>query len=224
MNEKLRSYLLYNANQTNGNSLSARMRKKRLEFFKQFTDKLDKPLNILDVGGSDYHWRNSDFINNKNYHITIVNTELQNLKDIRNLCFLKRDAEDLGFFDNQEYDIVYSNSLLEHLNTFDRQMIASDEMRRIGRHYFVQTPNYYFPVEPHFLFPFFQYLPDSVKTKLIMKNNLGWYNKETDVLKAKEIAGSIRLLKKDELKILFPDANFYTEKYFFMNKSFIAFK
>ncbi len=224
MLQKIKSYLLYSANQTNDNSVSGRMRKGRLKFFKEFTDKIDKPLRILDVGGSVYHWRNSDFVNNKKYYITLVNTALQNINGVKNMCFLKRDAEDLGFFDNQEYDIVYSNSLLEHLNTFDRQLMVADEMRRIGKHYFVQTPNYYFPMEPHFLFPFFQFMPDSIKTKLVMSYNLGWFEREPDKLKAKEVAASIRLIKKNELTKLFPDADFYSEKYFWLNKSFIAYK
>jgi len=195
-----------------------------MDFFQKFTEGLKKPLKILDIGGSDYHWRNSEFVNNRNFYITIVNTELQNLKGLRNVCFLKRNATNLGFFDNREYDVVYSNSLLEHLNSFETQMAVADEMRRIGKHYFVQTPNYYFPVEPHFLFPFFQFLPDSLKTKLVMRYNLGWFEKENDEAKAKEIAGSIRLLKKEELIKLFPDASFYCEKYFLLNKSFIAYK
>ncbi len=224
MIEKIRSGLLHNANQTNDRSLSAEMRKVRLRFFKKFTDNLSKPLRILDVGGSDYHWRNSDFINNKNFYITIVNTELQNVKEFRNMSFIKRDVEDLGIFDNQEYDIVYSNSLLEHLNTFDKQMSVADEIQRIGKHYFVQTPNYYFPIEPHFLFPFFQFMPDPLKTKLIMRYRLGWFEKEKDEYKAKEIALSIRLLKEKELLKLFPGANIYFEKYLLMNKSFIAYK
>ncbi|MEO8666201.1 MAG: class I SAM-dependent methyltransferase [Ignavibacteria bacterium] len=224
MTEKMRSYLLYNADQTKNNSVSGRMRRKRMEFFRKFTDGLKKPLRILDVGGSDYHWRDSDFVNNRNYYITIVNTELQDMKDLRNICFIKRDVSDLGFFDNKEYDIVYSNSLLEHLNTFEQQMFVSDEMRRIGKHYFVQTPNYYFPVEPHFLFPFFQFLSESLKTKLIMRYDLGWFQKEIDETRARELARSIRLLKKDELLKLFPDAKFYSEKYFLLNKSFIAYK
>ncbi len=224
MIEKIRSYLLYNANQTNNGSISNNNRKKRLDFFEKFTDKLSKPLMILDVGGSDYHWRNSVFANDKNYYITIVDTELQNLNGFRNVCFIKRDAENLGFFDNKEYDIVYSNSLLEHINTFERQMMVAEEIRRIGKHYFVQTPNYYFPLEPHFLFPFFQFIPVQLKTKLIMKYNLGWFEKESDEFRAKEIVSSIRLLKKDELKKLFPDANLYTEKYMLLSKSFIAYK
>ncbi|MEO8209849.1 MAG: class I SAM-dependent methyltransferase, partial [bacterium] len=163
---KIKSSLLYNANQNNEGSLSNKLRKKRLDFFLQFCNKLEKPLRIIDLGGSDYHWRNSVFKNNKDFYITIVNTEVPDLKDFRNVCFIKKNVRDLKYFDNNEYDIVYSNSLLEHLNKSDEQKNLAKEIKRIGKHYFIQTPNYYFPLEPHFLFPFFQFLPEKMKTRL----------------------------------------------------------
>ena len=223
MYSKLRSYLLYNANQNNKDSISGILRKKRFAFFAGFCSKLKKPVSIIDLGGSDYHWRNSRFRDNLNFHITIVNTEQQNINDIRNLCFIKKDIRDLKFFDNREFDIVYSNSLFEHINNFDEQKILASEIQRIGKHYFIQTPNYYFPVEPHFLFPFFQFMSEGMKKKLIMKMDLGWYKKQDDEKKAAELAQSIRLLKKSELMKMFPHGKLYKEKYFLLNKSFIIY-
>ncbi len=220
---KLRSYLLYNANQNHKDSVSYRLRKKRFEFFSEFCSKLKKPVSILDLGGSDYHWRNSRFRDNKNFHITIVNTEQQNIKDLRNLSFIKKDVRDLTYFDDKEFDLIYSNSLFEHINSFDEQKKLAGEISRIGKHYFIQTPNYYFPIEPHFLFPFFQFLPVSWKTKLIKKYDLGWYKKQKDEDKARELAESVRLLKKGELKQMFPGGKIYSEKYFLLNKSFIIY-
>jgi Methyltransferase domain len=218
---KIKSFLLYNANQNNDDSVSNSSRKKRMDFFLEFCDKLGKPLRILDLGGSDYHWRNSVFRNNKDYHITVINTENQNTKDFTNICFIKKDVRDLEFFDDKEYDIVYSNSLLEHLNNFEEQKKMGDEVKRIGKHYFIQTPNYYFPVEPHFLFPFFQFLSDDAKTWLVSKYKLGWFMKQDDKVKARELATSVRLLKKNELKKIFSDGKIYNEKFFFLNKSFV---
>lgn len=221
---KLRSYLLYNANQNNKDSVSYRLRNKRFEFFSGFCSRLDKPVNILDLGGSDYHWRNSRFRNNKNFQITIVNTEQQNVKDVCNLSFIKKDARELGYFSEKEYDLVYSNSLFEHINNFDEQKKLAEEIRRIGKHYFIQTPNFYFPLEPHFLFPFFQNLPEAARLKLVQKYDLGWFKKQTDETKARELINSVRLLKKRELKQMFPDGKVYSEKYLLLNKSFIIYR
>lgn len=223
MINRSKSYLLYNADQNNEGSISSRLRKKRLDFFLGFCNSIDKPVRILDLGGSDYHWRNSVFMNNKDFHITIINTENQNTKDFRNLSFIKRDARDLDIFDDKEYEAVYSNSLLEHLNIYDDQKKMAEDIIRIGKHYFIQTPNYYFPVEPHFLFPFFQFIPDNLKTKLLLKYNLGWFGKQQDKEKARELASSIRLLKKKELQKMFPGGKIFKEKYFMFNKSYIVY-
>ena len=134
------------------------------------------------------------------------------------------DARDMSQFGDGQYDIVFSNSLIEHVGNYNEQKKVADEIIRIGKRYFVQTPNYYFPIEPHFLCPFFQYLPSRLKVFLLCHFNLGWYKKIKDCQKATEIADSIRLLKEYELKQLFPDANIYREKVLGLTKSFIMYK
>lgn len=224
MFQKIRSYLLFNANQNNVNSVSDQFRRKRFDFFRKFCSELKKPISILDLGGSDYHWRNSEFAGNRDFDITIINLEDQNTDAIENIKFIKKDVRNLESFTEEEFDVVYSNSLIEHINDKDSQQRLAEDIRRIGRHYFIQTPNYYFPVEPHFLFPFFQFLPFKIKSALIRKYDLGWYSRQPEKDKADELAGSVRLLKLNELKKLFTDGNIYHEKYLFLNKSFIIYK
>jgi hypothetical protein len=97
------------------------------------------------------------------------------------------------------------------------------EVRRVGKRYFVQTPNRYFPLEPHFLFPLFQFLPLKIRTGLLQNFNLGWFAKEPDVQKARKIVESVRLLNKHEFVAMFPDASIYEEKIFGLTKSFVAY-
>lgn len=97
------------------------------------------------------------------------------------------------------------------------------EVCRVGRRYFVQTPNKYFPLEPHFLFPFFQFLPIWIRVLLLRNFNLGWFVKTPDKAKAKEIVEGIRLLNKREFTSLFPNASIYQEKVFGITKSFLAY-
>ena len=218
----LRSLLLKNANQTNENSISSRQRKKRFEYFKEYCAKLKKPLKIIDIGGSDYYWKSLGFTGDDNYKIDIINIEDQETDSFKNISFIKKDVRDLGFIKGKEYDLVFSNSMIEHLGNSEEQKKLADEIQRIGKNYFIQTPNYYFPVEPHFLLPFFQFLSDDMKTKLISKFDLGWFEKQTDIVKARELAVSVKLLKEIDLKKLFPGCKIYKEKYFLLNKSFIA--
>ena len=67
-------------------------------------------------------------------------------------------------------------------------------MQRITKNIFVQTPNKYFPLEPHFLFPFFQFLPLGMQVWLLTHFQLGWYPKYQSKEEAKGAAKSIRLL------------------------------
>lgn len=223
MLSRLRSYLLSNADQTKENSVSSRQRKKRFGFFLEYCRELKKPLKIIDLGGSDYYWKHLEMTDNSDFEILILNNEIQDTGSFRNIRFMKKDVKELSFIEDKEYDLVYSNSLIEHLNTFEEQKKLAKEISRIGKRFFIQTPNFYFPVEPHFLFPFFQFLSVKMKTKLISKHNLGWYERQTDPEKAEELARSVRLLKENELKDIFPGCKIYKEKYFQLTKSFIAY-
>ena len=155
--------------------------------------------------------------------ITILNLMLQESK----YNFIKTtvgDGRDLSRFKEKEFDIVFSNSVIEHLKTYKDQERMAKEVRRVGERYFVQTPNYYFPIEPHFLFPFFQFLLISFRVFLLSHFDLGWYKKAVSHEQAVETANEIRLLKLREFKSLFPDADIYKEKLFGLTKSFIAYK
>ncbi|MBL8006293.1 MAG: class I SAM-dependent methyltransferase [Ignavibacteria bacterium] len=223
MLERIKSFLLYNADQTKENSVSALQRKKRSGFFTEYCTGLKKPLKILDIGGSDYYWRCLGFTGDDNYKIMIINTENQKTDDFTNITFLKRDARDLRFISDGEYDLVFSNSMIEHLNSYDEQKKLAGEIRRTGKKYFIQTPDYYFPLEPHFLFPFFQFLSVEMKTKLIRKYSLGWFEKQTNQENARQLAESVRLLKEKELREIFPGCKIYRERFFGLSKSLTAY-
>jgi SAM-dependent methyltransferase len=65
-------------------------------------------------------------------------------------------------FADDEFDLAYSSSLVEHLAPADRAAFAS-ELRRVARGWFVQTPAFSFPVEPHALLPFAHWLPPAAR-------------------------------------------------------------
>ena len=72
----------------------------------------------------------------------------------------------------------------------------------------MQTPNYWFPIEPHFVFPFFQWFPKSLKIKLITLSDLGGIKKANSYAEAKETIEYNSLLSKKELKKVFKEAGF----------------
>lgn len=154
--------------------------------------------------------------------VTLLNLTEENVS-LPNITSVAGDARETDF-ENGSYDIVFSNSVIEHVGGDSDQRKMADEVRRVGKRYFVQTPNKYFPLEPHFLFPFYQFLPVIVRVQLLRNFNLGWFPKTPDPVKAREIVEGIRLLSKSDFQKLFPTASLYEEKVFVMTKSFVAYE
>jgi hypothetical protein len=97
------------------------------------------------------------------------------------------------------------------------------EVKRVAKRYFLQTPNRNFPLEPHFLVPFFQFLPVATRVWLVRHFDVGWYKKIADPQQARELVESIRLLNKSELVRLFPEATLYEEKLLGLTKSYVVY-
>jgi SAM-dependent methyltransferase len=141
-----------------------------------------------------------------------------------NITFALGDARDMKQFADQQFDVVYSNSVIEHVGDFSDIRQMAIEVRRVGKRYFLQTPNRYFPMEPHFLFPFFQFLPRAIQIALVQNFSLGWIEQRPDRSQAAQAVDGIRLLSYRELSSLFPDGKVAREKIFGLTKSLIAYK
>lgn len=202
-------------------SLAVRFRKKRFAFFLSLLSQLDPPIHILDIGGTEKYWEIMALDEHRQVFITLLNLE-QFQVTLPYLKSLVGDARSIHA-DDKSFDIVFSNSVIEHVGTYKDQKRMANEVRRVGKHYFVQTPNKFFPLEPHFLFPFFQFLPVAIRVKLLQSFNLGWFSKTSDAGKARQIVESIRLLDHREFVTLFPSALVYEEKVFGLTKSFVAY-
>jgi SAM-dependent methyltransferase len=138
----------------------------------------------------------------------ITGLDAANRPDYPGRRFVQGDARALPF-DDGTFDIAYSNSLVEHLDSADRQRFA-DEIRRVAGRYWIQTPNRYFPIEPHVLLPGFQFLPESAQRRLW---RLGMPRTPYE---------RIELLSARELRELFPDAVMLRERFAGLTKSLIA--
>jgi 2-polyprenyl-3-methyl-5-hydroxy-6-metoxy-1,4-benzoquinol methylase len=122
------------------------------------------------------------------------------------------DGTNLPFGDG-EFPIVFSSSVIEHIPK-QLQHAFADEIRRVGQRYFVQTPNRYFPIEPHYQLPFFQFLPERLRRALNRRFTLGWRERGS--------WEEANLLSASDLRRLFPDATIHREKLFGLTKSLMA--
>lgn len=209
-------------------SLGNRFREQRFKFFDgRIKDLIAKgaiqfPIKILDVGGMESYWENRGWHNNPDYSLTLVNiTFPEKSKNYTNIINVIGNAVDLNQYRDDEFDIVFSNSVIEHLYTYENQEKMAAECRRVGKYYFVQTPNRAFFLEPHYLLPFFQFLPSRLKYFILTKTRLS-RGKRWNKAFAQQYIDEIRLLTRREMENLFPKAKIYVESFFGLAKSFTA--
>ena len=184
-------------------------------------------INILDVGGTPVFWRkfnelslskfNYPMLDNRNLNISILNltkfSSEERMGD--NVDLITGDGLNIPFRDGV-FDLVVCHSVIEHVGNFRNQKKLAHEIVRVSKCFFVQTPSYYIPLEPHFLIPYFQILPRKIKVRIVMKTR-----KIEDYAAAEKVVDSIRLLKKPELLKMFPNSIILTEKLFFFPMSYI---
>lgn len=199
-------------------TVNIRYRQKRFDFFKERLRELKtgEPITILDIGGTQKFWESMQFTEQDGVRITLLNTFKEKTK-YRNFTSLQGNACDLSAFGDKTFDVIFSNSVIEHLFTKENQQQMAREVRRVGRNYYVQTPNYFFPIEPHWLFPLFQYLPLGLRVFLTRKLPLGRHAK--DAAKARQLVKEVRLLSAREMRALFPEGAILKEKFLGLNKS-----
>lgn len=204
------------ADNTNPCSWASGFRRRRVRCFCDLLH-IDETTHILDVGGTVEFWQNAGMRGN----ITILNTGCEStVSSGGGFHYIQGDACDLSQFNDYEFDVVFSNSVVEHVGSWEDQMAMASEIRRVGRNYFIQVPNHNFPIEPHFLFPAFQFLPALVRRSIAKHWPYGWY--EPGSSQALHDADCIRMLNCSELSELFPDAFILGESFLCFTKSLVA--
>jgi ubiquinone/menaquinone biosynthesis C-methylase UbiE len=171
--------------------------------------------SVLDIGGGTFNWLLMD---SRPERLTVLNVCDEQDKAPW-AAYIVGDGCATGLPD-AAFDIVFSNSVIEHVGGIERQRQFAKECMRCGRSYFIQTPNKWFPVDPHTLMLFAHWFPQRIFKKLLPLSPRFMFF-ETDA-GDKEDFGNMRLLSKDDLQELFPAAEIIEEKFLGITKSFIA--
>lgn len=192
-------------------------RTKRMRQFYQSFD-ITTESRILDVGGSEFNWMLLRFSPN----VTLLNIAVPRERE-SNFTWIVAEGGYLPFRTGA-FDIVYSNSVIEHLGNFENQQLFAAECQRVGLNYYVQTPNKWFFMEPHLITPFIHWMPRRIQ-RLLLRNFTVWglITRPTDQY-CDALMHEIRLLGKGELHKLFPDADIWHERFLGLSKSLIAVK
>ena len=202
-------------------------RKKRADFIKKiisFIYEENNSCKIIDLGGTEEFWNiiDTNFLYENNVKITLINLHPYEVKNKQIFKIHHMDFFSLNPKDFPKYDLSFSNSVIEHLENYENQKKFANLHTMIAKYYYCQTPNKYFPIEPHFMFPLFQLLPKRVKIFLLINFRLGSFDNISDQDTAIKYLSEIKLLSRKELRLLFPSISIQNEKFFYFTKSFIV--
>ena len=180
---------------------------------------------VIDFGGTRNFWHTwRDYISLDGVQVDCVNMDETHASDSRydKVNFMKGDARDLAHLPDKSYDIAFSNSVIEHVGGWSDMLRMANEVRRVSDRYAIQTPYFWFPIEPHMRSPLMHWLPESISYRIVMARKCGFYDKQDTVLGAMEVIRDAHLLDVGQMKALFPDAVISKERFLGMVKSLTA--
>jgi SAM-dependent methyltransferase len=179
---------------------------------------------ILDLGGNLEMWASTE----RPLNLTLLNTDVGHATAGRpshtpqhgtTWHFVTGDACDLDALDDGCYDIVFSNSVIEHVGDDARVAAFARGVRRVGKAYWVQTPSPWFPIEAHTGWPLFWQYPNALQKRLVQaidhrRQHEPWFCPMAQT----------RCFSLKQLQAWFPDAQRYTERVLGFSKSWSMFR
>lgn len=216
------------SNYDNPTSVGSRFRSRRVGPLLKMIEAVHRVhgvVEIIDIGGAQRYWEivSPAFLEAHQVNITIVNLPgVAVAKGRGRFRFLVGNGCDLQGFADQSFHIAHSNSVIEHVGDWAQMTRFASELSRVGQGLFVQTPSYWFPVEPHCLMPLFHWLPKPIRVWLVGHLQLGHWKRADSVDEAVRIVDSARLLDRRMFHALFSDTDLVTERFFGLPKSYVA--
>lgn len=201
-------------------SVGARARARRWEQFQRVIPDIEK-LRVIDLGGRAEMWIRAPF---QPAHVHLVNLEEQPAELPDWITAEVRDVtKDTGGEDEQPYDLAFSNSVIEHVGGYANRTAFAQAVGRLAPRHWVQTPYRYFPVEPHWLFPGFQFLPVSARAEISRRWPLV-HTRSPSHAAGVAAAMGVELLSRTEMAAYFPDSALRYERVAGVVKALIAVK
>lgn len=204
-------------------SVGARARAERWRVVNELFPAL-ADLRVVDLGGTAESWLRAPV---QPKHVTVVNLTEPG-EPTSWITTVLADACDPYEAIEQatgstSFDLVFSNSLLEHVGGHARRVEVAKAARSLAPRYWVQTPYRYFPMEPHWLFPGMQFLPAAARARIAASWPLAHSGAGT-LEQARSQVLWTELLSVTELRSYFPDARIIHERFGGLTKSLVATK
>ena len=182
--------------------------------FQQTFPELDQ-MRVIDLGGTPDYWVNASV---RPASVRCVNLEPRDASS--DPSWIEYAVADACEPQAGEYDLVVSNSCIEHVGGHERRLRFSETVHAAAERHWIQTPYRYFPIEPHWVFPGFQFFPTSVQMQLSKKWPLGHIRSTTDSAWAD--VSWVELLSITDMRGYFSDSAMYLERWSGAVKSIVA--
>ena len=178
-------------------------------------------MSIIDLGGRVGPWKRAP-VRPKHVHVVNLESPPSELPewaevDHGDACALP------DHITKRRYDLVYSNSVIEHVGGHERRERFADAVHLLSDAHWVQTPYRYFPVEPHWMAPGMQFMPVAMRAgvgrRWPLADNTGWTRQEA----VRQVLG-VELLDRTQMRHYFPTSVLRTEKVLGVPKSLIAYR
>lgn len=189
-----------------------------------------RPISVLDAGGSSIYWIERGVADDDRFRITVLNlddAEFRKRQPHPRIAEVIGDVTKLSeLYPPGSWDIVFSNSVIEHVGNLAAQRAMADGVRQVADAYFIQTPNRRFPLEPHFVEPMYlsplchPRMPQALRLWAAARTASGGSTPD----ETRQIVDSIRLMNKPELMACFPDAQLAPEKFHGLVKSWMVYR
>lgn len=195
-----------------------------LELLEQ-THRRNGCVRVIDIGGTRNYWNAlpDSAIERFDVHVTVVNLpDVSRPVDEDRFRFVAGDGCDLADIEDRTFDIAHANSVLEHVGDWRQMRRFAGEVRRVADSYVVQTPYFWFPVEPHLMAPLYHWLPESIRIRVLMRYDLGHAGRADTLDDAVERVQGAHLVDIAMFRALFPDGVLHIERFLGLPKSLMA--
>jgi hypothetical protein len=178
--------------------------------FRDFLTRYGGCKTILDIGGDHYTWE----IIGRTEGITLLNLEIP--EDTGGFHYIRGSGCELPFGD-RSFDLAFSNSVIEHVGDEAAQFRFAEEMLRVGRKIYCQTPSRLFPIDPHLSAFFLHWLPK----RWLKPGLLRWFTFNGWLL-GHGYEYDVTWISKRKLQQMFPGCQIRTERFLLLPKSFVV--
>ena len=199
-------------------------RRRRMRKFVEIL-KIKPGTKVLDLGGSPGIWECVSVplaitLLNLPGALSLGEFEILQTPRLRHHTFhvIEGDACNVEQFGDRSFDLVFSNSVIEHVGPPPKQAEFAHEVLRLGRSYWVQTPSKWFPIEAHTGMPSYWFYPEWLRAALMRRWRRwqpAWFADYID---------ATRVLSRRRLAELFPNGRTRVEYFIGFPKSYVLYR